>query len=131
MLVDIGNPHTEARRNNEVAGSMTLGLFTKGGDAMHVTASKCRRVGLAVGIVLWSLWSATKALAQDPAVRTLDAVDNRVITLTHSVAIGGDRRVAVRESFTLQSWLRSPRRAILFLNGTPTTGGFFNISIIA
>jgi pimeloyl-ACP methyl ester carboxylesterase len=52
-----------------------------------------------------------------------------VLTLTHRFRIANDRRGAVRESFTVASWQRSPRRAILLLNGTPTTGDFYNIPV--
>ena len=52
-----------------------------------------------------------------------------VITRTHTIRLGKHRRVVARESFTVDSLLRWPRRAILFLNGTPTTGELFNIPI--
>lgn len=52
-----------------------------------------------------------------------------VITRTHSIRVGANGRVVARESFTVESLLRWPRRAILLLNGTPTTGELFNIPI--
>ncbi len=52
-----------------------------------------------------------------------------VITIRHPVVIGPDRRVMIRESFTLASLQRQPRRAILFLDGTPTTGDLYNMPI--
>jgi pimeloyl-ACP methyl ester carboxylesterase len=52
-----------------------------------------------------------------------------VITITHPVVIGPQRRVMVRESFSLAALQRSPRRAVLFIQGTPTTGDFYNMPI--
>ena len=74
--------------------------------------------------------TATVALAQDAATSAAAGLaPDQVVTLTYKVPIGHDRLVAVRESFTLKSLQRSPRRAILFLNGTPTTGDFYNIPV--
>lgn len=52
-----------------------------------------------------------------------------VNTLTHSIRVGPHRYVVVRESFSRASFQRTPRRAVLFLTGTPTTGDFANIPV--
>src|SRR5690606_41121654 len=52
-----------------------------------------------------------------------------VNTLTHSIRVGPHRYVVVRESFSRASFQRTPRRADLFLTGTPTTGAFANIPV--
>lgn len=52
-----------------------------------------------------------------------------VKTLTYSIRVGPHRHVVVRESFTHASLRRTPRRAVMFLTGTPTTGDFANIPV--
>src|SRR5690606_37039435 len=52
-----------------------------------------------------------------------------VITVTRPIRVGHQRRVMVTESFTVDSLLRHPRRAIVMLNGTPTTGDLYNVPI--
>jgi pimeloyl-ACP methyl ester carboxylesterase len=52
-----------------------------------------------------------------------------VVTVDHEVHVTGGGRVFVRESFSPSSWKRSPRRAILLLSGSPTTGEFYNIPV--
>ena len=51
---------------------------------------------------------------------------DHVFTLDHEVAIGTGRRIYVRESFTLASLLRFPRRSILMAGATPVTGDFYD-----
>ena len=59
----------------------------------------------------------------------LRADKHRVFTLKHVVRLGRNRRVFVRESFTLASWLRRPRRAILMAAALPVTDEFLNMPI--
>ena len=63
----------------------------------------------------------------NPGLARLDY--NRVFTLEHFVRISRDRRIFVRESFTLKSWLRRPRRAILMAAALPVTDEFLNMPI--
>lgn len=52
---------------------------------------------------------------------------DRVLTHRHSVPIGHEQTLQVTEYFTLRSWLRQPRRAVLFLTGTATRASFWAI----
>jgi alpha-beta hydrolase superfamily lysophospholipase len=52
---------------------------------------------------------------------------DRVINLEYDVPVGPNRWIHVHESFTPRAWIRHPRRAVLLLAGTPTTGDFYNI----
>jgi len=98
---------------------------------MKLTVNDWRRIAFAIGFVVGlGATIATEALAQPSATVVQEGLPpGQVLTLTHRFRIANDRRVAVRESFTVASWQRSPRRAILLLNGTPTTGDFYNIPI--
>lgn len=51
---------------------------------------------------------------------------DEVYTLHHDVPIGDGRTVHVIEYFSLQSWLRRPHRAVLFLTGPETSGEMWN-----
>jgi len=71
-------------------------------------------------------------LAHDPFLEEQTVVDPDqpgLVTVEHSVQVADGRRVHVTESFTPSSWQRSPRRAVLLLSGTPTTGEFYNIDV--
>ena len=57
----------------------------------------------------------------------LDALLDRVFTLEHDVPIGDGRTLFVTETFTLRAWLRFPRRAVLFLNGSAFNGDHFRV----
>lgn len=87
---------------------------------------------LLVGTLLWSCAvDAPDVTAETESVEqaALSFPHGPVITRTHSIRIGRHGRVVARETFTVESLLRWPRRAILFLNGTPTTGDMFDIPI--
>lgn len=65
------------------------------------------------------------------ALRGEDAEDllDVVITLTHDVPIGEGRTLRVNEHFTLRSWLRWPRRAVLFLVSSFARGDYWSIPV--
>lgn len=52
---------------------------------------------------------------------------DQVHRLAYRVPVGGGRWLSVGESFTLRSWLRSPRRAVVFLNGSVFRGNHFTV----
>ena len=54
---------------------------------------------------------------------------DRVFTLEHQIPIGGGRHLFVTENFTLRSWLRFDRRAVLFLSGSAFRGNHWNIPV--
>jgi pimeloyl-ACP methyl ester carboxylesterase len=54
---------------------------------------------------------------------------DQMVTLDHFVPVGRGRKIHLRETFTLRSVLRSPRRAILMIPGAPVNGEFFNIPV--
>jgi pimeloyl-ACP methyl ester carboxylesterase len=54
---------------------------------------------------------------------------DRVYTLEHHVPIGDGRTLFVTESFTVGSWLRHPRRAVLFLSGSAFRGNHWSIPV--
>ncbi|MGA9526049.1 MAG: alpha/beta hydrolase [Myxococcaceae bacterium] len=85
-------------------------------------------VGLCSGCALQAADQGA-ALSDEQSEMPQELTTEKVVTLTHSIRVGHHRRVVVRESFTRSSFQRSPRRAIVFLNGTPTTGDFFNIPV--
>lgn len=62
---------------------------------------------------------------QEPLKSLLD----RVFTLEHNVPIGQGRHLFVTENFTLRSWLRRDRRAVLFLSGSAFHGNHWNIPV--
>lgn len=85
-----------------------------------------------IGALLWSC--AVEDVDTTPELSSVEEsalafAPNPVFTLTHSIRVGERGRVVVRESFTIKSLLRWPHRAIVFLNGTPTTGELYNIPI--
>lgn len=53
----------------------------------------------------------------------------RCFSLVHDVPIGPQRTIRVTETFTLSSWLRSPRKAALFLNGSVFLGSSWHIPV--
>jgi pimeloyl-ACP methyl ester carboxylesterase len=54
---------------------------------------------------------------------------DEVHRLEHDVYVGPGRRVRVTETFTLRSWLRAPRRAMLLLPGTVSVGSFYDLDV--
>ena len=52
-----------------------------------------------------------------------------VLTLTHDVPISDGETLRVREYFTLRSWLRWPKRAVLFLTTTSVTADLWTIPV--
>lgn len=52
---------------------------------------------------------------------------DRVVTLHHDVPIGDERTLRVNEHFTLRSWLRWPKRAVLLLGSSVARGDFWSI----
>lgn len=52
-----------------------------------------------------------------------------VVTLEHAVPVEHDETLRVRESFTLRSWLRRPKRAVLFLTTTAVTANLWRIPV--
>lgn len=52
---------------------------------------------------------------------------DRVVTLHHEVPIGDGRTLRVNEHFTLRSWLRWPKRAVLLLGSSVARGDFWSI----
>lgn len=52
-----------------------------------------------------------------------------VVTLHHAVPIGDGRTLRVNEHFTLRSWLRWPKRAVLLLGSSVARGGFWSIPV--
>ncbi len=57
----------------------------------------------------------------------LDQDLDRVYTQEHHVPVGDGRTLVVTEFFTLCSWLRGPRHAVLFLQGPVFQGNSWNI----
>lgn len=54
---------------------------------------------------------------------------DRTYELHHDVRVGRGRTVHVTEVFTLRSWLRRDRRAVVMLPGTLSLGSFFNLDV--
>lgn len=52
-----------------------------------------------------------------------------VLTVEHDVPIEDGETLRVRESFTLRSWLRRPKRAILFVTTTAITADLWRIPV--
>ncbi len=52
-----------------------------------------------------------------------------VVSLTHDVPFHDGHTVRVNEHFTLRSWLRSPKRAVLFLGSALAKGDFWSIPV--
>ncbi len=52
-----------------------------------------------------------------------------VLTLHHDVPIGAGRTLRLNEHFTLRSWLRWPKRAVLFLTGSIARGTFWTVPV--
>ncbi|MCP3998312.1 MAG: alpha/beta hydrolase [bacterium] len=50
-----------------------------------------------------------------------------VVTLEHDVPIEDGETLRVRESFTLRSWIRRPKRAVLFITTTAVTASLWEI----
>ncbi len=69
----------------------------------------------------WSLLADQGAPADD----LLDVV----VSLGHDVPIGDGRTLRVNEYFTLRSWLRWPKRAVLLLSGTAARASFWSIPV--
>ena len=77
--------------------------------------------------------------AEDPALALgfADPVPNatknfptdHIFRLTHDVPLGNGRTLRVNETFTLASWQRHPRRALLFLNGPAFLGTNYSIPV--
>ncbi len=68
-----------------------------------------------------------KALGlEDPAS---DGAIDRVYSLEHRVAVGDGRTLAITEYFTIASWLRGPRRAVLLLQGPVFRRNSWNIPV--
>ena len=84
---------------------------------------------LLIGALLWSC--AVDDVDETSSVNqaALSFPHGPVITRTHTIRVGDHGRVVARESFTIESLLRWPRRAIVLLNGTPTSGELYNIPI--
>jgi pimeloyl-ACP methyl ester carboxylesterase len=87
---------------------------------------------LLIGTLLWScavddVDTTPETSSEEQAA--LSFAHDPVITRTHSIRVGTHGRVVARESFTIKSLLRWPHRAIVLLNGTPTTGDLYNIPI--
>ncbi len=53
----------------------------------------------------------------------------RVLTLEHHVPVGGGQTLYLKEFFSPYAWLRQPRRAVLFLNGSVFTGNSWSIPV--
>ncbi len=58
-----------------------------------------------------------------------ERVLDTVLTIAHDVPIEDGETLRVRESFTLRSWLQSPRRAILFVTTTAITANLWRIPV--
>lgn len=69
-------------------------------------------------------WSPLRSENEDP-----EGLLNAVVTLDHQVPIAGDETLHVREFLTLRSWLRWPKRAVLFLGGTALTADHWAIPV--
>jgi len=54
---------------------------------------------------------------------------DKVLTVEHDVPIEDGETLHVRETFTLRSWLRQPRRAVLFLTTTAITADLWRIPV--
>lgn len=61
--------------------------------------------------------------------RTVSSLLDQVYTLNHQVPVGDGRYLAVSEHFTLRSWFRFPRRAVLMLNGSAFRGNHFTMPV--
>lgn len=58
-----------------------------------------------------------------------EAVLDKILTLEHYVPIADGETLRVYESFTLRSWLRWPKRAVLFLTTTAVTASLWRIPV--
>lgn len=70
-----------------------------------------------------------KALENSGDTRSLSTFLDEVHQLSHRVPVGDGLELAVTETFTLRSWLRWPRRSVVFLPGSVFRGNHFQIPV--
>ncbi len=58
-----------------------------------------------------------------------EGATDQVFTLEHFLPVGGGQTLFMKEYFSICAWLRQPRRAALFLNGSVFTGDSWNIPV--
>ncbi len=69
-------------------------------------------------------WSHLRTQSDDP-----DQLLDTAASLEHEVPLGGGDKLRLHEVFTLGSWLRWPKRAVLFLSGTAVTANGWTIPV--
>lgn len=99
---DVSGSATDDGQGNEATSSRELALDSRTSRDVEVALSRPRHP-----VIDW----------------------DRVYTFEHFVRLAPGRKVFVRESFTLNSWLRYPRRAVLMAAAVPVTDEFLNIPI--
>lgn len=78
-------------------------------------------------------WKVTDSNESQALLKSLnknqESEISKIHTLEHQVPIGGGHYLHVTESFTLSSWLRGPRRAIIFLSSSVHKGHCWSIPV--
>ena len=69
-------------------------------------------------------WSVLKSRGLPP-----EELLDEVVTLDHDVPISEGRTLRLRETFTPRSWLRWPRRAVLFLGSAFSRGDLWSVPV--
>ncbi|WP_394845080.1 alpha/beta fold hydrolase [Pendulispora brunnea] len=82
-------------------------------------------------MILWAciafLADARPAAAESEGPHASQTDLDAVYTLEHFVPVGPGRKVHMTEKFTLRSWLRYPRRAVLMLPGPIVKASFYDL----